>query len=269
MVVEVIKNKIAESSALHELVDKLQQGQSVNVKGLAGSLKAFVLAHLFENLNSPILYVSHQAEEAESVKEDLEILLGREKIAFLPSREHLPYRKRDSDVVTKTQQMEALEKLVEQNRLLIVTSARGLAHKVPAPSSLRQNKLSFQVGKQLDFEATISKLALMGFSREPQVEQVGEMSVRGGIVDIFPYSRDHPVRIEFFGDKVESIREFDVATQRSTGSIQTITIYPQVTDEFSEQKLISLPEYLDGQAVVFLDEPNLISDSIEELWEES
>lgn len=274
MFIEYLKKRINSSKTLRQLQKKIEMNaEDIHVKGVAGSLKSLILAHIFEETNRPIFYVCREESQAESIKNDLELLVNQKKLAFFPAKELFPHRKIASDSTIQSQRMESIEKLIEANRVIVVASARGIARKVTALSEFRKQRIHFKIGRIVDFEQTIQELIELGFKRQPLVEIQGDLSVRGGIIDIFSFSKDNPVRIEFFGDEIESIRFFDVETQRSINSIEEIIIYPKEYDltegiylnslNTNNKNNVSLFDYLPQDAILFLDEPELIGSEID------
>ena len=164
-----------------------------------------------------------------------------------------------SNDTVKGERLSALQLLSEGKPQIVVAHSSAFLHKFPAPGKFQSEKISVSVGMSLDFDANISSLIDLGFVREPRVEQRGEMSVRGGIVDLFPFSSEFPYRVEFLGDEVESIRRFDPNTQRSLKEVENLVIYPQeFASEDSSGTDGSLLDYLSDEAIVTLDEPELI-----------
>ena len=269
MSISKIKNRISDSGLVKEVFRQIESEKRIFIKGLSGSLKALFLSLLIEKTNSPVVYVTGDDEQEEIVKEDLETILGHEQVAFFPKIRELA----NSEVVyesnKKSQLLSALEKLVEKRNVAVVVPAKNIVHKFPQPKFVKKERLSLKAWSEYNFENLKERLSILGFEREQVVEDWGEMSVRGGIIDVFPYSSDNPFRIEFSGDQIESIRIFDPTTQRSIKNVNQITIYPQNIEEKDEQEgttFVSLLEYFDQNAVVFLDETEIIHKEIEDFF---
>jgi len=278
MFIKFLKQKVNESKTISRLQTMIENDEeNINVKGVVGSLKSIILAHIFEKTSRPVVYISCEESQAESIKNDLELLVTQEKLTYFPAKEIFPHKKIASDSNIQSQRMESIEKLIEDNHAIVISSARGIARKVTALSEFKKNRIHFRVSKIIDFNAVVQKLIDLGFERQPMVEIHGDLSVRGGIIDIFSFSKENPVRIEFFGDKIESIRLFDVETQRSISSVEEILIYPKeydITEGFhsdhSKEKQenmnnASLFDYLPQNAVLFWDEPELIGSEIDSI----
>ncbi len=263
-----IKNIILGSSVLNKVLHEVDIDKNIFIKGIAGSLKSLFLSIVFEQKKRPVLYITADDEQEEVVKEDLELIVGDSQIAYLPSIRGMAHENAFIEAGTKGQFLSALERLVEKQRLITITSARNIAHKFPSPDCIRKLKIIIEVGKKYDFDLVKESLIELGFNREHVVETLGEMSVRGGIIDVYPFSSDYPSRIEFFGDTVESIRSFDPATQRSINQVSQIIIYPQHPEEqrnLESCPSVSLLEYLDESTIIFLDESESIKKEIKEL----
>ena len=141
-------------------------------------------------------------------------------------------------------------------RMVIVAPVQALMQPVPSPGAIDANSLTFKVGQRVDPEQIAAFLADRGFERLDQVEQPGDFALRGGIMDIFASTDIDPVRIEFFGDQIESIRQFEVGTQRSMRTLETtrITLPPDASkSQISETT--SFLKYLPPDVLVALDEP--------------
>ena len=112
----------------------------------------------------------------------------------------------------------------------MIASPRSLSERVPSPDAFRKSVISISVGTDHPFDALLRRLDDYNFERRDFVGGYGEYSVRGGIVDIFPYSGDNPIRVEFWGDRVESIREFDPMSQRSIRELTSTSVVPNISE---------------------------------------
>jgi transcription-repair coupling factor (superfamily II helicase) len=262
MIKDLIQQRVAQSEAVHQLEEFLHGDKRiVEVTGLAGSLTALLLAYLFEKRGEQLLCVSESPESSDRLKEDLDTLLGKGAAASFPSRGKHRYGLPGEDIASRSLRLETLQRLIEGEALIVVATAESAMSPLPAPGEVAGRRIELAVGKTIDFEGLVAQLVDLGFNREEIVELPGDMSVRGGLIDLFPYSSEAPVRVEFFGDQVESIREFDPATQRSRSRVDKVVIYPQHTDggEGSDWlKEGSLLDYLNPNTLIFIDHPDLI-----------
>ncbi len=155
--------------------------------------------------------------------------------------------------------METQEKFASQAGWISVATIEGIAQQFPQAASFRDKKLTFETGQSVDFEDLLKKLQSIGLKREDMVEQVGDFCVRGGIVDLFVWNFDDPLRIEFFGDTIESIRRFDVFNQRSTGHLNEIIILPNLKNENG----VFIDELLPADTIIFLEDIDAAGSGIE------
>ena len=125
------------------------------------------------------------------------------------------------------------------------------------------NRIKIHAEEALDFQKLQENLSILGYERENQVESPGQFAVRGGILDVFPLTEENPVRIELWGDEVDSIRSFDVESQRSTENLQEIEIYP-ATENWKQMETESFLAYFPvKETILFLDEPVRLQESAE------
>ena len=267
-----LKEKLLKSNTFKSALLDTSSGNDIYIKGLAGSLKSLFLSLLFEKNNSSLLYITGDDEQEELIREDIEMLLGADKVAYFPRYKEIAYDGGIVDSSRKNQMILALEKLLDTKKLFVITSAKNLTQKYYSSEWIKKQKLLLKEASEFKFDFLKERLIELGFNREAVVESWGEVSVRGGIVDIYPFSSDYPYRIEFFGDNIESIRMFDPITQRSIQSMKQLVIYPQHPDEIEDAEdvsLVSLFDYFDKEAILFFDEIEMIKKEIDEFFSAS
>ena len=155
-----------------------------------------------------------------------------------------------------------LKRLLNKEKITVVTTISATLEKLPSISNVLDKTIKVVANKEIAFETFVSKLINIGYKRVSVVESVSEFSIRGGIVDIYEVSLDDPVRIEFIGDIVESIRYFNINTKRSTENINSIEIFP-ITDNNNLADNTFILDYFMEDALVFIDEPKRITNKIE------
>ncbi len=192
-----------------------------------GSLRRLLVAAWLHERHRRALYVTGDALAAELARDDFATLLGADRVVHFLEPSHTPVAFRLQSLTRLSAHVRALEILRGSGPGVVVTSVRGLECRLLAPEWIERQRIVLRQGGEHDFDSLIAALVDLGFSREEMVDRAGEMSVRGGIVDIFPYSRLRPVRVEFFGNTIESMREFDPETQRSVAPITELSILPQ------------------------------------------
>ncbi|NOY76312.1 MAG: transcription-repair coupling factor [Calditrichaeota bacterium] len=155
------------------------------------------------------------------------------------------------------QRLRTLQMLLEGSDAVFVTTLRAASEKIPQPAYFRRSRIFLQVNRETEFESFVQNLFDFGYERVETVGGVGEFSVRGGIVDVFPYEEENPVRVEFFGNLVDSIRYFDVITQRSTKLMNALTLLQPSSSKDPSAAECSLFQYLQENSIILLDQPEV------------
>jgi len=204
----------------------LKASQEFTLSGVYGSAKAFILASFFKAASRPVLAVTPTQEAAEELIAELQFFLRPGEAVLYPSTETLPFEPLQTQQDLQSQRMEVLFNLPADRAFITVSAAANLQHRVIPRSGFTAGVLEIEKGKEYARDELVAAIHETGYSRMSMVEERGEMSLRGGILDIFPPMYDCPLRIEFFGDEVESIRSFDIATQRSLKDLDSVRILP-------------------------------------------
>ncbi len=227
MFYEKIKKHI-ENSDFFKQIDAIISGENSHLfYGLNRSAKALVLAHIFQKTGKNIIFVSADDKLAEDYLDDFDLLVGSNIPRFFPDFELLPYEERSPHYVIRAQRIKTLTDAVSGEPGIYTLSLRAFLRKIVPKEIFAKNLITLEVGKEYNPDLLISNLVSMGYEVQYQVSKVGEIARRGGIIDIFTPSLHKPLRIEFFGDEVESIRVFSVTSQKSSGeSLKQITLLP-------------------------------------------
>ncbi|AEI46088.1 transcription-repair coupling factor [Paenibacillus mucilaginosus] len=196
------------------------------IAGLTGSSRQVMLASLFEELQQPLFVVTHNMFAAQKMFEDLAELLPPEKVLLFPAQELLAAEAAIASPEMLAQRIDALARLAAGFRGLVVVPYAGMRRLLPDQASIAAAQMTVSVGETLELDQLVVRLVELGYERVERVERKGEMSVRGGILDLFPLTSPHPFRIELFDVEVDSIRSFDASDQRSIDKVQTLLIPP-------------------------------------------
>ncbi len=183
--------------------------------------RAFALAGLFESVGETLLVVVPGESDAEELVDDLRLFV--DEVVLAPAWETLPFEHVSPNIATMAGRSEARHRLASGEPVLVVASVRSAIQRL---SVSPVDPFRLEVGDEVSFGSVAERLAALGYHRTDRVEAKGEFAVRGGIVDIFPAQSDRPVRLDFWGDQVEEIREFAVATQRSLEPVPAVVAYP-------------------------------------------
>ena len=203
-------------------------------QGLQGGARAYLLWRFQQLSPHPFLVISPSAKEAESLVEDLRFFFNEKesdppfsrRIHYLPAWEVIPFEDLSPTAEVVAARLEGLYHLQQTPKPVIVTTAEAVLQRLP-PRAAIGNRMRYLVkGDPLELDALAAELDDWGYRRVPLVEDRGDFAVRGGILDIFPPAHPQPLRIDLFGDQIETIREFDPVTQRSLDEHQELLILP-------------------------------------------
>ncbi|HHY47630.1 MAG TPA: transcription-repair coupling factor [Firmicutes bacterium] len=196
------------------------------VQGLSGSPKTYFISSLYSTLARSIAIVTYSLQQAEKLLTDFNTFLGPGRAFIFPPLEVFPHEEvRESpDILYDRLKVETM--LAQGRQMIVILPSRSLIRKLIPGRAWAHGLFALTPGTVMDLEALTRRLVTMGFERVEMVEHRGQFSVRGGIVDIFPTGSDAPFRVEFFGDEVDSIREFDPATQRTTCHLESASLAP-------------------------------------------
>ena len=222
-----------EIPAYHHLVDTLQESKGGGPShgpfflSLIASTRPYLIAALQQDLSRPILVVAAQPERAQQLYDELRFWSTRpEDVIRFPEPDALPYERVPWAMETIGGRLATLAALSSPLSPLVITSARALMHKTIPFAEFKAGTHTLQAGHTISLQKTLALWYELGYRPESVVEEPGTFSRRGGIVDIFPPGRARPVRIELFGDQIESLRTFDPTSQRSQESIASFTLTP-------------------------------------------
>jgi len=220
-----ILTAFGETPAARETLARLPgRGAALHLGGLPGSSGAVLVAWLTRELSQRLLVVvAPTPAEADRWLSDLTQLLDQ-PVALYPQREALGEDEPHYEIAGE--RAETLEALLHGRLRVLVTTARATAEKTRMPAALAANRLELGPGMPRPLREVVASLERMGYVRAPMVTEVAEFSVRGGIVDVYGFGMAAPARIEWWGDEIESLRAFDLTTQRSGEAVSGVTILP-------------------------------------------
>tara|TARA_Y100001970_G_scaffold29355_1_gene36249 strand:+ start:2858 stop:6196 length:3339 start_codon:yes stop_codon:yes gene_type:complete len=240
------QNEIQKSILLNELI---------YVKGLVGSGKSYRIASLFKNLNLNFFIILNSSEEASYYLNDFENFLPKDEVLFFPSsfkKEATQDIYENSNILSRS---EVLKKIKNKTKSkLIVSYSEAIFEKIISQNILNKKTLYFDKVKSFSLDSINELLFKLGFNRVPFVSSPGEFSIRGGILDIYSFSYNHPYRLEFFDDKVERICSFNIETQISINAFDHITILPNTSNiDFSKKRSSFFDFFPENTVYIFND----------------
>ncbi len=208
-----------------EVKNHFLRGDQDLLTGLSGTQKTLALAGFIGEESGKYLIISYSNSQAARIAADLEAFMGGDQVAYFPENQLLPHEEAYEPEVT-AQRVETLGRIFNSKRLIVVTAWEALQRRLIPPQRFLEFTLPIKIGMEYGLDALLSRLTRMGYERVDLVQSIGQFSQRGDLVDIFPLNQDQPVRIEFFGDEIDSIREFTVEDQISTQNLKEILILP-------------------------------------------
>lgn len=253
------------SNFVQDVIAQIQENtqSKIHISGQVGSSLTFLTTQLLKQLGNPIVLVLDDKEEAVYVLNELENLLSKEEILFLPGSYRRPYEieeTNNANVVLRTEVLNSLNGAKKPR--IIVTYSDGLFEKVVTRKVLSKNTLKVSVGDLLNIDFLNEMLFSYEFHRVDFVSEPGEFSIRGGIVDVFSYSEEYPFRLSFFGDEIENIRTFDVETQLSVEKVKSLTIVPNLENKFTSDSRESFLKYISDKSILVARNIQLIHTAI-------
>jgi len=261
-------NSYLHSTKVKQIADTLENPLSkIQLKGLLGSSFSFVFQAIFKKSEKPFLLIFNEKEEAAYYLNDLEQMIGANDVLFYPSSYRRPYQIEDTDNANILLRSEVLNRINSRKKpAIIVTYPEALFEKVVTRKELDKNTLKVSVGDNVTIDFINEVLFEYEFKRVDFITEPGEFSVRGGILDVFSFSNDNPYRIEFFGNEVDSIRTFDVASQLSVEKQTKITIIPNLENKFIKENRESFLEYISDKTVICIENTEFLTAQLDKLY---
>jgi transcription-repair coupling factor (superfamily II helicase) len=204
-----------------------ERAPRVAVRGLTGSARAFLASWVQRATERPVLYMVAHGDAFDEARDDVEYFRGAGLTLSFPESDTLPYDPSSPHPGITAQRLETLSRLANGERGVVLATVRGLLQRLPRPERLAGALLDLRVGSDVDPIALAERLVFMGYERLPEVEAVGHFARRGGILDIYPMGLADPIRLEFDGDTITSMRRFDAGTQRSLEQLAHARVLPR------------------------------------------
>lgn len=219
-----ILGELGKSPKFVEITKNIENKKGpISISGLIDVGEIQLLASINEFVKKPILLITYNEIQAKKIIEDLKYF--NPKTLYFPKKEIVTYDYIAESKDLPYERIETLNKIYEEKNAIIVTTVEALMQKLPSKDILYKDLLHFQVGQIHNLDNLKRKLISLGYTRYDLIEGRGQFSIRGGIIDI-SISNTQGVRIELWGDEIDSIRLFNIVSQRSTENIQQFTIYP-------------------------------------------
>ncbi len=213
----------------------------VQVSGCIDTQKPHFIYSLVKGQKN-CLIVTFQEQKAKELYENYRFF--DKDVVYYPARDVLFYQSDIRGNLLTGERLAAVKAILEQGQVTVVTTFDALMDRIAPVGHIKDAALDYALGDSLDMETVQKRLVQMGYERNYQVESAGQFAVRGGILDIFPLTEENPCRIELWGDEIDSLRRFDVESQRSIENLAKVRIYPAsevvLLPELVEQGLAAL-----------------------------
>ena len=245
----------------------LKAGQS-QVYGVTGVQKSALVAAAYQTDPRPMVIIAGNYESVEYLRLDLATLIPGAVVLELPVLDIVTFTAAAKGVELAARRMDVLGRMARGEKIIVLATAEAAMQRVLAKADFENNRITISSGTEIIREQLIESLVAFGYERVDQVEAMGQFSVRGGIVDIFPINSKLPIRLELFGDEVDSLREFDAMTQRSVNSIKQVDIVALSEAVYTDKHAVFL-SYLPETATVIFDEAARIREQIGKLIKEN
>jgi transcription-repair coupling factor (superfamily II helicase) len=275
---------LERSQLAAELLSKLQQQGMLHLSGLPRLPKGLVASALTQGMQQHLVVVTATVEEGGRWAAQLEAMDWK-TVHFYPTTESSPYKDASLESEMIWGQMQGLADIRSfsaregdgetggrgDRRMAIVCTTLAFQPHLPSPAEFDARCLTLRVGDEGDVEKLGTQLVYLGYERVPLVEVEGQWSRRGDIIDIFPVAAELPVRLEWFGDELDKLREFDPSTQRSLDKVENLTLTPvnfgTIFGEDNSQARYSLIDYLPDNCLVVVDEFDRAQAHNDRWWE--
>lgn len=220
--IDSLKNLDSYDKLINSVEDRFSP---IAMHGLSGESISHISYALNQRFKKQVLILTYDDLRAKSISEDLKFF-NDENTEFFPSRDIVFY---DIDAFShdiQNQRLKVLKRLSKGEDLIVVASIRSIINKVMSCEKMNQHTTRLEFGEIIDFKNFSESLSEKGYERVEMLEGKGQFAIRGGILDFFPINSEYPIRVELFDDEVDSIRTFDIETQRSIENIKSIDIPP-------------------------------------------
>lgn len=244
--------ELAEFEEIHK--QRMNETGLIQIAGCVASQKTHLMYALGDGCNYRVIACSSESK-AKQIYEEYRFLDA--DTYLYPAKDFLFYQADLRGKELLKQRMSVVQAVIEEKGITVVTSFDGFMDALLPKEMIKDKVLILKNGEVIQFDKIQKTLALNGYDREEQVEGPGQFAVRGGILDVYPLTEELPVRIELWGDEIDSIRTFDVESQRSIENLEEIAIYP--ADDFPDEELgrVSFIDYFNmEETILFLDEPS-------------
>ena len=260
---------IQTDPAIRKAVDCFRlTGRQSLIYGITGSQKSVIAAAGIQAARRPAVIMTANMDSLEQWRSDLQTLLPDWTVLDLPAADMVTFTAAAKSLELSARRMDTLGRLARGETVIVLATIEGAAQKVLPLQEFLNRQIHLAIGSEIRRDVFLESLVRSGYERTDQVEAKGQFSVRGGIIDLFPVNRERPVRMELFGDEIDSLREFDTATQISVHTLTNLDVLPLAEAQPSGRMAVFL-SYLPETAHIVFDEPARLRETLGKLAKEN
>lgn len=250
-------------------LDNIFKKDAHEIVGLNNELKSIYIYNKFKTKNKSILLVTSNLHEAEQLYSSL--THHTDKVWLFPMDDFITSVAVASSPELKVTRLETLNNIINEDKVIVITNLMGYLRYLPSKDLFKESHITLKKEEVYNIDSIVEKLFSLGYKREVTVNMTGEIATRGFVLDIFPINCDNPVRIEFWGDEIDSIKSFNVDTQMTTDKLEQVIINPNTETLFKNHKFgASHDELKDEKGTVniagYLNNPQVIFNNYQALY---
>ncbi|SET22712.1 transcription-repair coupling factor [Natronincola peptidivorans] len=222
----ILLSPMQHSMQYIQLMQALKEKKTpIGLYGLNDSQKSHITYGIYQSLKQQVCILTYSELEAQQIYQDLKFYL-QEKVLFFPTKDIVFYDMEATSEEANEERIKTLDKLLEGGDQVVVASIEALLLKLTPLEIYKKCQVIFKLGERVNLNQITETFIMQGYERTERVDSKGQFSIRGGIIDIFPPAEEKPLRVELFDDEIDSIRCFEVETQKSIEKLQEIKIFP-------------------------------------------
>lgn len=248
MRLEGLMNPLLNSHSFINLKNSLENNKNLELSGLFESGKSYIINAIYEEQNKSMVIVTHSDIEARNIYEDLSFYT--QDVYYLPAKEIVFYNIAAISGDLRWARLSVIREILNKKKKIVIVTMDSFSTTYTPVKLFKDNTIKLKVGKELNLLELSKKLLSCGYERVEVVQGKGEFSLRGGILDVYPPNSSLPYRIELFGDEIESIRRFNVESQRSIDKVKEIEVFPAkeiiLNDEIVEYAIKNISHELNN-----------------------
>ena len=230
---------ITKTPAFKEVLAQAESHSRQMVTGLTDITKILWVAELFKKRQQSQLIITDNEYHAEQMLEALRAYLGFGFVYSFPVDDNVAIEQSAASPQAQAARLKALEALVSDQPVIVITTIAGVKKKLVAPTKFKAAKIDFNFEDEYDLSSIQIQLQALGYQLTSQVEKPSDMAIRGSIVDIYPLNFENPVRLDFFDTQLDSLRSFDINSQRSIENLAHLEVTPAIEQVLTQTELVN------------------------------